>query len=155
MLPKRENQLVHLAREWGLMKKVIVVLGPAEPGAPELHRAVDAVASAISEIPGAVNVVGRVDNAKAMASAKVVARHAARLYRPIGKLLDSDEVRRRLSALKVRLAAPESMMTGEIELADPLGFGRDTLKRLSSQGKAMGAAVENGHILCLCWMHLK
>ena len=44
LLPDQESHLVSLAREWGLMKKVMVVVGPAKPGAPELHRAMDAVA---------------------------------------------------------------------------------------------------------------
>ena len=80
-------------------------------------------------------MTAKVDRDAIVKSVKVIATHAARLYRPDGPPMGSDEVRRRLKALTNRLAAPESLITGEIALADPLGLGEGALKSLERAGR--------------------
>lgn len=147
MLPDRDERLLQEARKWGLMEKVMVVIGPAEAGSPRLHRAVEEVTAALGKLNGIAGVHTHPAPEEISRSATLLAERGARLYTPESNPIDPEEMRARLLALKARLASPEAMVTGEILLADPLGFARDAFKALESIGEGMGTISEQGHLL--------
>ena len=137
-----------LAREWGLMKRVILVLGPDEPGSERLTNAADAVAGAVAGIDGVAEVFCEVDMEGVRKGAALLMERGASLYRPSGGRFVMGEVaKKRLSSLKERLASPEALVMQEYLLADPLGMARDALRGLEAAGVAMGATVRQGHLM--------
>jgi predicted exporter len=150
LLPGREGggtNLVELAREWGLMRKVAIAVGPGEPGSERLLAAADAVAEAVGRVDGVAAVTWRADPEAARRAAELLTDRAFLLGGPGAAELDDEEVRRRLAALRERLAAPESLVIGPYLLADPLGLARGALSALEGAGRAMGAEVERGRFV--------
>jgi predicted exporter len=155
LLPEREGgSIAELARRFGMMRKVAVVLGPARPGAEDrLFAAADAVAAALAELDGVAAVTSRVDMEAARRAAAVVLGRAARLAQADRLPRDEAEIRERVRQLKERLAAPEALVLQEYLLADPLGLGRDALKGLEAAGQGQGARVERGRLVSLDGRH--
>ncbi|MDD5307529.1 MAG: MMPL family transporter [Deltaproteobacteria bacterium] len=152
LLPGRNSgpdSLVGLARQWGMIRKVAIVIGPTEPGSDRLFAAADAVAGALSRLDGVAMVTSRVDMAEAQRAAEVALSRAARLVRPGSVPKGPGEIAGRLAELKKRLASPEAMVIGQYLLRDPIGFGRDALKGLEAMGEAQGARVERGRLVSL------
>jgi predicted exporter len=150
LLPAGEGErasVVSLAREWGLMKKVVVVIGPGEPGAEGLADAADAVARRVRELDGVAEVISGMDMEQARRAAQLMMERGPRLYRPRGARLDGAAVDRRLAELKGRLVAPEALVMQEYLLADPLGMSRDALRGLEAAGAGVGATVERGRLV--------
>ncbi|MFO8072176.1 MAG: MMPL family transporter [Polyangia bacterium] len=150
LLPEAERadaELISLARRWGWMRRVAVVVGPGEPGSDRLHEAADAVAEAARGVEGVGEVLGEVDSAAARRAAEVLMERALRLYRPEIDPLDRREAGRQLDQLRERLASPEAMMLQRYLLADPFGMARGALRGLESAGRASGAVTERGHLL--------
>ena len=136
--------MVDLARQWGLMTRVLVVVGPEEPGSDELIERVDAAGRALEGLDGIETVTWKVDAASAREAAQRVMDAGMRLYRPGLDPLSVDDAAKRLAALKERLASPEAMVIQDYLLADPLGFGRGSLQGLEAMGAAMGTTTERG-----------
>jgi predicted exporter len=152
LLPGRNSgpdSLVGLARQWGMIRKVAVVIGPGEPGSDRLFAAADAVAGALAHLDGVARVTSRVDMAEAQRAAEVALSKASRLARPGSIPSGPGEVSLRLTDLKKRLASPEAMVIGPYLLRDPLGLGRGALKGLEAVGEAQGARVERGRLVSL------
>ncbi len=150
LLPSKEKEqasYVEMARQWGFMQKVAVVVGPDTPSSDRLHGVIDETAREIGGIKGVGKVTGKVDMASVRRAAQRIAEGGPRLVRSDLSAMDEDEIRRRLIALKKRLASPEAMVMQDTLLADPLGFGHAALRELESVGEAMGAAVDKGHIV--------
>lgn len=148
LLPKKDDSLISLAREWGMMKTVTVAIGPASSDDAALHDAMDSLMSRLQSLPGTAAVTGRVSTEKAMETVVTLSSHAAALYRPTREeTLTPERISLRLEAVKNRLAAPEAMMTGAYLLNDPLGFAQSALAGLEAAATAMGAVVERGHLL--------
>lgn len=149
LLPKEKDSLISTAREWGMMKTVTAVIGPAtEPGGASLHAALDEAAAEISSLKGTASVTARISSDAAVNTVRLLTARAARLYRPgSNPPPTSKQIEESLAQLKKRLAAPEAVMTGAYLLADPLGFSRDALKSLEGAGAAAGTTVEKGHLL--------
>jgi predicted exporter len=151
LLPKRgDGSLVELARRFGMMRKVAVVVGPAAKGDEDhLFAAADAVADAARKLDGVAAVTSRVDMAEAKNAAAVVLGRAARLAR-VDRLPQGEaQIGERVAQLKERLGAPEAIVLQEYLLKDPLGLGRDALKGLEAVGRGQGARVEGGHLVSL------
>jgi uncharacterized protein len=150
LLPRdgADKAALDLARNAGLMRKVVVAIGPDAPGSERLHRALDAVAARAAKVDGVADVLGRVGTADAQKAAEAILARAPLLYRPAaGKAMTADEIRGRLDGLKRRLGAPEAMVLQPYLLADPLGFGADALLGLEASGRSLGTQVEGGHLL--------
>ncbi len=148
LLPRddRDSVATH-AREWGLMKRVILVIGPGEPGSERLTIAADAVAGVLAGIDGVAEVFCEVDMEGVRKGAGLLMKRGASLYRPSGGKIDGEVAAKRLSSLKERLASPEALVMQEYLLADPLGMARDALRGLEAAGAAMGATVRHGHLM--------
>jgi predicted exporter len=148
LLPRDDRDSVStLAREWGLMKRVILVLGSDEPGSERLTNAADAVAGTLAGIDGVEEVFCEVDMEGVRKGAGLLMKRGASLYRPSDGKIDSEVATKRLSSLKERLASPEALVMQEYLLADPLGMAREALKGLEAAGIAMGATVRHGHLM--------
>ncbi len=150
LLPDRNEgdaSLIGMARRWGLMRKVVVVLGPDETSSKRLHRAVDAVAFDLANFEGVDSVFSRVESSEARKAAEIMMDRAFRLYRPKRAAIGPGDVTTRLNQLKDRLAAPESMVMQLYLLQDPLGFARGALRGLEAAGDAMGATAYQGHLV--------
>lgn len=149
MLPDREDDkqnLVDLAREAGLMERVVVVVGPGAPGSPELFAAMDAAHKTMSNLNDVKQVIGKLDTSKARNAAMLLLERSARLYRQNSKSLEAKDVAAALESLKKRLASPEALVMQPYFLADPLGFSHGALMGLEAAGGAMGAKVEQGRL---------
>jgi predicted exporter len=142
-----DRSVVELARQAGLMRRVAIVIGPAEPGSERLLDAADAVAESVALVDGVREVVGRLDPEGARKAAEILMMRSMRLYRPTARPLDRDEVQRRLTGLKERLASPESLVLQRYLLADPLGFARDALRGIEGAAQGIGAAVDRGQLV--------
>jgi len=151
LLPERgEDSLVELARRFGMMRKVAVIVGPVEPGEEDrLFAAADAVAEALAKLDGVASVTNRVEMDEAKRAAAVVLGRAARLARVDGLPSGEAQLKERVARLKERLGAPEAMVLQEYLLQDPLGLGRDALQGLEAVGRGQGARVERGHLVSL------
>jgi predicted exporter len=150
LLPSKEKEdssYVEMAREWGFMQKVAVVVGPGEPSSDKLHGIIDELAVKIAAINGVRRVTSTMDMESVRRAAQFVAAGAPRLVRSAPAAMDEKEIQKRLVELKKRLASAEAMVMQDILLADPLGFSRDALKELESAGEAMGATVDREHIV--------
>ncbi|MCP4601004.1 MAG: MMPL family transporter [Proteobacteria bacterium] len=150
LLPDREDRdlsLINLARHWGLMKKVVVVLGPDEPSSERLHQATDNLAKDLARLDGVGSVMSRIDQAEVRRAAEIILERSSRLYRAEQGQLDSREIEKRLRQLKDRLSMPEAMVMQQYLLQDPLGFSRGALTGLEAAGEAMGTIVDQGHLV--------
>ena len=148
LLPDRDDTLVSLAREWGMMKSVTVVVGPAQPGNDAIFEALDDLSERLAKLPGTASVTPPVSPEAVARAVRLLTSRSARLVGTVeAEHLSAEEARRRLDALKKRLAAPEAMMMGKWLLADPLGFSTQALSGLGGAGAAMGTEVERGRLL--------
>ena len=150
LLPKggEDRAALDLAKDAGLMRKVVVAIGPDAPGAERLHAAIDAAAAAAAKVDGVSSVMARIETKDAQRAAEAILARAQLLYRPAGgRAPSADDVRGRLAGLKQRLGSPEAMILQPFLLADPLGFGTDALAGLEASGRSLGTIVENGHLL--------
>jgi predicted exporter len=151
LLPDRGgDSLVELARRFGMMRKVAVVVGPEAKGDTDrLLEAADAAADALAKLDGVAAVTSRVEMDEARRAAAVVLGRAARLARADALPKNEAETAERVAQLKERLGAPEAMVIQEYLLQDPLGLGRDALRGLEAVGEGQGARVERGHLVSL------
>jgi predicted exporter len=151
LLPEQgSGSLVELARRFGMMRKVAVVVGPAADGSEDrLLATADAVAAAAAKLDGVASVTSRVNMDDAKRAAAVVLGRAARLARVDKLPRDEAEIAARVAQLKERLGAPEGIVLQEFLLEDPLGLGRDALKGLEAVGRGQGARVERGRLVSL------
>ncbi len=150
LLPERGGEsaaLLRLAREWGLMRRVAIAVGPGEPGSDRLLAAGDAVAEAVAAVEGVTRVTWRTDPEAARRAAELLMERAFLLGGTGVAGLDRPEVTRRLKSLRERLASPESLVIGRYLLADPLGLAREALVALEGAGRALGARVERGRLV--------
>lgn len=138
-----------LAEEWGLMKRVVVVIGPFDEGDDRMAAACDSVAAVISSTGGVESVLSSVDIEEARRAAGVIMERGVRLYRGSEKEMSGEEISRRLDALKERLASPEALVMQQYLLADPLGMSTGALAGLESVGTGMGATTRGGRIVSL------
>ncbi|MCU0663763.1 MAG: MMPL family transporter [Myxococcota bacterium] len=150
LLPDRgedRSALYELVRSAGFMRKVAIVVGPAEPGCDALHQAIDEVSHAVQATAGVLPLAQTSDMERVRLAAMTVASGAANLVGDEISTLDKAALGRRLEELKQRLAAPEAMVTQSFLLADPLGLGRPSLASLEGLSRSLGAVVERGHLL--------
>lgn len=150
LLPKNDQgqtSLSELARDSGLMTKVLVVVGPVKKERAKLHEFVDGISETLGQIDGVREVVSGADATKGRKTAEVILQHAPRLYRPLLAEGDFGDIETRLGHLKNRLASPEAMVIGSYLLADPLGVTRQTLAGLEALAGASGTTTEEGHFL--------
>jgi predicted exporter len=149
LLPQKDgdSSLIGLARRWGMMQKVIVIVGPDEPSSERLHRALDALGIDLAEVDGVGGTLSGVDMARTRRTAEVIVASAFRLARTGTADLSPEEIKKRLKDLKNRLAAPEAMVLQEYLLKDPLGLSRQALSGLEASGESFGAVVDRGHLL--------
>jgi predicted exporter len=148
LLPKKSEDaaILALARDAGLMRKVVVAIGPDAPGSALLHRSIDAAAARARKVDGVAEGLSRIETTGAQEAAREILERAQLLYRPRADAMSAAAVGERLRGLKERLAAPEAIFLGPYLLADPLGFGADALKGLEASGGSLGTAVEGGHL---------
>jgi len=146
LLPKiggRGASTVALARRFGLMRKLVVVVGPGDG----LHTAAAAVEGALASVDGIGDVHGSVDEGAARGAAELLLDQAPRLHRPGLAPLSPSELGGRLADLKQRLAVPEAIVMQPYLLKDPLGLARGALLGLESAGKSLGATVDRGRLV--------
>lgn len=148
-----DHSIARMAREWGLMKRVVVVIGPAAESDDRLRRASEVVAEAIGKLDDVEDVVAGADIDEAREAATLMMERSARLYRPRGQPMSGEEVSGRLAALKERLASPEALVMQEYLLADPLGMSSDALSGLEAAGTGMGATVREGRLFSVDGRH--
>jgi predicted exporter len=156
LLPEKDGEsatLLRLAREWGLMRRVAIAVGPGEPGSDRLLAAGDAVAEAVAAVDGVERVTWQVDPEAGRRAAELLMDRAFLLGGAGVGGLDRAEVARRLASLKERLASPESLVIGRYLLADPLGLAREALFALEGAGRAMGARIERGRLVSAAGDH--
>ncbi len=145
LLPSRNDDavsLTELARNLGLMKKVVVLVGMSDNNdAPveERAKAMDRVCERIEKLDGTVGITSRVDDKEVRLAAETVLSHGPKLRGLNPPPLEEDEARERLKQLKKNLSTAEAMVTGAYMLKDPLGFSRDALKGLEAAAESMGA----------------
>jgi predicted exporter len=149
LLPERDERgasTAAMARRFGMMRRLVVVVGPGDAGAG-LHRGATAIEAALGEVDGVVDVIGEVDEGAARRAAELLLKRAARLHRPSLSPLSPRVLARRLAELKDRLAVPEAIVMQPFLLEDPIGLARGALRGLESAGRALGTTVDRGRLV--------
>jgi uncharacterized protein len=150
LLPNREEgaeSISQMARRWGMLQKVVILVGPDGHGSGLLFRAMDTIEKRVARLDGVAQVMSRIEMSQAKRAVEVISKHSSRLYRRGGTELNDAEILRRLGQLKNRLAAPEAMVMQDQLLADPLGFGHGALQGLEAAGHALGATMAQGRLV--------
>ncbi|MDJ0765871.1 MAG: MMPL family transporter [Myxococcota bacterium] len=142
-----QRSLLTLARQAGLMEKVVVILGPDDGDIEQRHGIVDELTHTLKGLDGVRTVVGQVDPATARRAAEVILSHAPRLYKWEGASLTALSIEKKLQRLKKRLAVPEAMVMQPYLLKDPLGLAQEALQHLEIAGQALGARIDQGHLV--------